>query len=672
MTNPPTRRQILRQIIRVILYALILTASLIFVATSLETPTWQSQAIKEPPVGQVNVIPMIVDSTSEKPPAAATRPNPVEGGKTEDERVQNRELTVDLSRGRSFPSSEQKVETVYSAFDFLRDYLTNRTFAIIVDGKPWTNSTVNFEQYQEELGGVAYWDYFSEPEDWDEPSHLWQDDDGKWHPYQKQVIRDPTGQERTAYLLVDRKGPGVMDKIWFAEDAVWMLSTPQAGRDIGVIDNMDDFVEWGNLDRLGNLRIEVDDQIAYAGSLRDWISGKAWQWTAELVQALTWRHREYGTSGSVLPVPYQKHLRVLVYGGSKKPKWFLATGVRFAENVRVKPYTGTKTDLPLDEMARLTRNVLQPENYIGTLDDARAFDLSVQPKSAAVIQFNGAGTINALQFRIAKKYDPKQLWMRIKNGGQIAVNLPLIAFFSDPKQLALHRSTPLGVVESDGAYWFYCNLPLPFQSGLTIELTTNSPNPLVVSARFATSRETTNTQLWVDYKETEKLSVYGADYQVKLTGDGKLVGLILVAEDQDLERIPKIYVPGKPEEEDPVKRAWPNGYLEGNLSLTDGAGDSRIYGGQEDWADGGFYFNRGYTSPPGGSNRPFGGILRYRDGKDGYATLFRYFNDLSAFRFKNGLVLSFGHGTWRNNFAVSYGTTVYYYKEIKGDEKIGN
>ncbi|MBI3741609.1 MAG: hypothetical protein HY257_07630 [Chloroflexi bacterium] len=57
--------------------------------------------------------------------------------------------------------------------------------------------------------------------------------------------------------------------------------------------------------------------------------------------------------------------------------------------------------------------------------------------------------------------------------------------------------------------------------------------------------------------------------------------------------------------------------------------------------------------------------MRFKDAEDGYATIYRYFNDLSAFRFKNGLTLSFGHGTWRNNFPVTFGSTVLYYGDSK-------
>ncbi len=571
------------------------------------------------------------------------------------------------SANASSTMSRQTAATpIYTALDFLRDYLTNRTYPMILPGKPWTNNTVNVGEFQKELGGVTYWDFISEHENWDSPSYMWQDDEGNWRPYEVQSIRDAPGRPVNAYQLLDRRGPGVMDKLWFTEDAVWMLTTDQSRKDVGPIESMDDFVEWGNVRKLGTLRIEVDGRIVYDGPIVNWLSGKAWGLTPDLARILTWRHREFGSSGTLLPVLYQNRLRVWVYGGSKKPKWFQATGVRLTEDIRLKPYTGTPADLPLDEMTRLANNVLQPEGYIHTLDGLRSFDLNIPPSGAFDLELVGAGTVESLQFRVLKRDDPRSLRLRIRYGGQVALDLPLIAFFGDQKELVLHRSTPLGIVDAGDAFVFYSNLPLPFQDGMTLEVATSQARPLTVSARLALSAETTNTQLWVNYRETEKLQVHGPDYVVRLEGDGKLVGLVLQSEDQGLNRIPRITVPGKPNEEDPVKRAWPMGYLEGNLILADGAGRERIYGGQEDWADGGFYFNRGYTNPPGGSNRPFGGILRYQDGDNGYATLFRYFDDCSAFSFQKGLTLAFGHGTWQNNFPVRYGTTIYYYRQVEG------
>lgn len=576
----------------------------------------------------------------------------------------NHAIIIEMPSGNSMLTYAPRAGNVFDAFDFLRDYLTNRTWHLSIEGKPWINTTVNVTQLQEELGGVTYWDFFSEPENWDSPFYMWQDDEGNWKPYEKQIVRDSAGRDHTSYLLLDRKGPGVMDRLWFTSDAVWMLTTEQSRKDVGPIAHMDDLVEWGNVDALGKLRIEVDNRIVYDGSVKDWLSGKAFRLTSELTQILTWRHREYGSNGNIIPILYQKRLRVLVYGGTKKPKWFQAAGVRLADDVRVKSYTGTPADLPIDEMTRLARTVLRPDEFINTLDNVRTFDLRLEPGNPATLQFNGAGTINALQFWISKRDDPKRLWLRIKYANTTTIDLPFVAFFGDQKHLVLHRSTPLGIVESDDAYVFYSNLPLPFQNGLVIELSSTNPRAVNVTARAAVTRETTNTQLWVHYGATQKLQMHGPDYEINLTGNGKLIGIVLQTEDQELDKIPKILVPGKPGVEDPVKRAWSMGYLEGNLALKDGLGNLRIFAGHEDWADGGFYFNRGYTNPPGGSNRPFGGILRYKDSKDGYATIFRYFNDLAGFPFKQGLSLAFGHGTWKNNFPVSYGATIYYYRQI--------
>jgi hypothetical protein len=519
-------------------------------------------------------------------------------------------------------------------------------------------------QYQQELGGVTYWDFFSELENWDSPFFMWQDDAGEWHPYRKETIRHSAGQTFTGYLIVDRRGPGVMDKLWFTQDAAWMLETEESRRNVGPIRSMDELIEWGNLDKLGNLRIEVDERVAYDGAIVNWFSGKALGLTPELAQILTWRHREFGSNGSIVPIPYQKHLRVLPYGGTKKPKWFLVTGVRLPDGTRVKAFNG----LPVDEMTRLARNVASPENYIGAFDNARAFDLQIQPGEPATIRLNGAGTISALQFRIAKKYDLKSLTLRVQYGDEIGIALPFIAFFGDHNQLTPHRSTPIGIVEDGDAYIFYSNLPMPFQNGMTIELA--NPNPLVVNVRVATAPDATDTQLRVLYRPGEKLSALGPDYSAALPGDGKLVGLVLVTDGQEWNKIPRLYLPNKPNVEDPEKKPWAMGYLEGNLTLADGAGNTRIYAGHEDWADGGFYFNRGYTNPSGGANRPFGGILRYKDGAEGHATIFRYFDDLSAFRFKNGLQMSFGHGTWKNNFPVKFGVTVFYYQQVSGAQMI--
>lgn len=555
---------------------------------------------------------------------------------------------------------------VYSSFDFLTGYLSNLNYPIIVDGKPWDVGSTNMEQLRAKGGGTSYWDYWSEGEPWDSPNHLWLDDHGHAFTYRTETVKDASGKSATAYVLVDRQGPGVMDKLWFTHDPTqsFMGVLLQSSVFFWTIDPPE-VTEWGSLAKLGNLRIEVDGRAVYDGPILKWFSGDAQQLPPVLKKVLTWHYRQMGSDGNIVPITYLNSLKVSVYGGTGKPKWFMATGMTLPPGTLVKPYAGTANDLPLKEMEQLAQNILSPESFINALDYQRTDDQSVQAGAPASLAFDGAGTVAALQFQIEKQYDPRRLWLKIKYGDETGLDLPLLAFFSEPDQISLHHSSPIGVIDADKSYIFYTNMPMPFQNGMTIQLSTNSATPIPVKVKIATLNRTTNTQLRALYEPEQKLTVHGPDFSMNVEGSGKMVGLVFTSKDQQFDLVPKV-MDEKTGEEDNAKKIWPMGYLEGNLTIVDGEGNSRYYSGQEDWAEGGYYFNSGYTTPPGGSNMPFAGILRYQGGRDGFAVLFRYFNDLSAFRFKNGLHLSFGHGTWQNNFPVTYGATLFYYHEIPG------
>ncbi len=557
---------------------------------------------------------------------------------------------------------------VYSSFDLMTGYLTNLTYPAIAPGTPWDFGSTNLKELNSPNGGTTYWDYWSEEVPWNSPDHGWRDDAGQWHPYTTETIMDSTGQPTTAYVLVERHGPGVMDKLWLTHDPTnsfmgillqssalfWTVDPPQV-------------TEWGSLEKLGNLRIEVDGTTVYDGPIKDWFSGDAQSLTTNLRRLLTWHYQQMGSDGNIIPIPYQDHLKVWTYGGTGKPKWFMATGISLPPSTQVKPYTGKPGDLPLADMDQLARTILAPEDYIDVVGNRRDYTLDVEPDAAAVVSLDGAGTVASLQFKMPKQVDPRQLTLRIRFGDEVGIELPLLAFFSEPDQLLLHHSSPIGITDAGDYYLFYSNMPMPYQDGITIELASNSGSPPIpVTAAIATLDQTWGTQLRAVYQPAEKLAVYGPDLTVDVPGDGKMVGLVLVTGDQEYDQVPQVIDP-KTGKEDDAKKTWPMGYLEGNLTLKDGAGNARYYSGQEDWAEGGYYFNSGYTTPPGGANMPFAGILRYQGGRNGYVTLFRYFNDLSAFPFKNGLRLSFGHGTWNNNFPVTYGATVLYYHELPGN-----
>jgi hypothetical protein len=212
--------------------------------------------------------------------------------------------------------------STYVAFDFLKDYLTNETTPIIRDAIPWDFSSTNMYELHQPVGGNSYWDYWNENENWDSPSHLWRDDQGNWHPYKSETIKDAKGNNATAYVLFEKDGPGVMDNLGFTHDCVSsflnVLGTANPLEQIFRLD-VPDQVEWGNLSKLGNLRIEVDGQNIFDGPIENWFSGDAQHLTPTLKDIFTWRYRQFGSVGSIVPIPYQKHIKLSVYGGNGKP-----------------------------------------------------------------------------------------------------------------------------------------------------------------------------------------------------------------------------------------------------------------------------------------------------------------------------------------------------------------
>ncbi|MBI3741610.1 MAG: DUF2961 domain-containing protein [Chloroflexi bacterium] len=431
------------------------------------------------------------------------------------------------------PTAPQKISE-YSTLDFLSDYLTNRTYPNLIDAKAWINSSLNLAQWREQNGGTTFWDFWGDDEQWETTNHQWQDDAGAWHLYSRATITARDGKNISAYVLVDRPGPGAMDLLYFVHDTIiWRGDVLQHLAILGAR-GVEDVVQWGNLQKLGNLRIEVDNEIIFDGAIREWFSGAAQNLSPDLVKIFAWRYQDFGSSGNIIPIPYQQRLRVFLYGGDAKPKWFMATGVTFPRETRVVPYRAA--DLPIQEFARRALNVLQPETYLDARENVTMRALRAQLDAPARIELNGAGTVEAIQFRIAKNFDPRPLWLRVNHGDETGIDLPFTAFFSDPDQIVAHRSAPIGVMDNGNEYLFYSNFPMPFQNGMTIEISTNRSTAVPITARFARSNELSASQLRVAYTEAEKLRALSPDYQVKIKGDGKLIGIILATTEYKTRR----------------------------------------------------------------------------------------------------------------------------------------
>jgi len=112
-----------------------------------------------------------------------------------------------------------------------------------------------------------------------------------------------------------------------------------------------------------------------------------------LKQLLVWRYRQFGSNGTMVPIPYQERLKIWVYGGSAKPKWFMATGMSFPPGTRVKPFRGKPDDLPLSEMERLALSILHPESFISAFDNLEERTLNVSADVPGVLSFQGSGTV---------------------------------------------------------------------------------------------------------------------------------------------------------------------------------------------------------------------------------------------------------------------------------------
>lgn len=568
------------------------------------------------------------------------------------------------------------VTRVQNPVYLLSDYLQNVSYPHVGEARPWTNNSVNVWQYSQQLGGVTFWDYFASKfgqgfeEDWNSARYGWLNDKGEWQTYRTEIIKDTKGQDVVSYVIVDRSGAGAVDKMVFTQYSVGARPS----------DSNPDLSEWGYLSHLGRIRIQVDDKVAYDVSIEDWFSGKAVCLPSDLAKLFFWRYHDFGSNGSILPIPYQRRIKISVYGGIEKPKWFAFTGVTLPEGTAVKPISGCLDPATRDSVRSLSPNVTNPESYLDRLGQTgETQDLwpritgksvadtpsqSNDPRSR--IEFVGKGTVAALQFRVPKNYDMAALYLKITYGKEVGIDMPFMAFFSDQDRIVKHRSTPIGVVDDpkdSNSYLFYCNYPLPYQNGLVIELTTRS-QPVNIRTRYARSAEVTNTlfrAVFDDFRSHPLLQPLGPDYTVTLAGNGKLVGVVLAARDYRFD--PKT-IPGPPPDLVHGTGVFPMGYMESNVTLKDGRGVVRIYSGLEDFADGGYDFDS--DKGPGAKNLPFAGVLAFSwlPQETGYFTLFRYFNDLSAFRFNKGLTLSFQHGTWKNNFSLRYGLTAFYYSEI--------
>jgi hypothetical protein len=172
-----------------------------------------------------------------------------------------------------------------------------------------------------------------------------------------------------------------MDKLWFTNEPVRAFLKLLSQVNIFLTSDPPELKEWGNLGKLGNLRIQVDGRTVFDGPITTWFSGEAQKLTPALKDILVWRYDQFGSNGNIIPIPYQQRLKISVYGGVTKPRWFMATGLSLPPETKVSPYAGDVSVLPLALQQRSNFPVPAPSKHCRSKCPRRTAQNSSRSKS---------------------------------------------------------------------------------------------------------------------------------------------------------------------------------------------------------------------------------------------------------------------------------------------------
>ncbi len=514
------------------------------------------------------------------------------------------------------------------------------------NARPWLNSTTNIAWHTTlPWGGVTYADRFYDERPWTSKEHLWQDDQGDWHEYEKR------GDE---YILVKRNGPGVVNRLWFSYDDASQLT------DFQKLDPRNyNYMTWGNLDKLGFLKITIDGQVVFNRPITEYFSGKPFGIPDQIGELINWKVPEMGSVGSLLKLSYAKSVEISVYRG-EQPRFFAIDGLTFPLTTKVIPFTGRPTDYSKLATPLLSRIIKNPDVYLNTVGQKPESRLLKTNTKDGSIDFPGTGTIEAIQLKVPKHVDQGKLTLRIRYGSETAVSMPLIAFFGEKDRLSFHKSFPLSIIEDGDSILYVGNLPLPFDQGMALEVHHADGQRVDIAAQYVRSNRTVPSRLYVDFGSDEKLLANGPNYVRTVVGSGKVVGMVLTTKDQCQMCVRREYFDNGIEV---VFFPHQFGFLEGNVEIDTGKG-TLIHSSIEDFFNGGIYWNLFHQGVP---NQPYthhSGLLSGQwDGAKPFGTFYRYFHGTDGIEFTNALKVSMQHGVFNNNWPVTYALTIYYYKD---------
>lgn len=477
-------------------------------------------------------------------------------------------------------------------------------------------------QHERESEDPRFWDHA--PDVVSFQNYYGYPNNGGFGRYYKEM--GPYGEEEIV-IVPRRLGPGVITGINIAQ---WDTDGPNP-----YTNQADPELQyWGGVETVGYISFYVDDgqYPVLRMSMKEFIS---------ISKDACWIYTQNGASGCILPIPYSKSIKVTLTG---MPKWVNVAGVDYDHGTQVQSFTG---NFDTEVLAKLAQ-VRQDPSRMPELNNLARREMSaeINAENPLVADFDGRGTVGGMHFRVPKGGE-HNMWIQIhyKDEAQPTVNLPLKEFCGTGHKFAVHQSYLFGIREESDAYFFYFNIPISFENGVRVTLSTNGGNTKVDSTFFL-SQESSNSRLRVWRDPGQILEAGSGDYVIDLgaPGGGRVIGILMDSFDYQLQN-----------SDDPD---WKFPYLEGNIFVYIDGVLRGIYTGWEDMTYAGFYWKWFRTTEEG---CPIPGGATYADVKGASAVTFHRNFAGQGLDFGENLSLSFGHGSYGNNSRVGIGSTVWGY-----------
>ncbi|HOE67654.1 MAG TPA: DUF2961 domain-containing protein [Candidatus Hydrogenedentes bacterium] len=193
-----------------------------------------------------------------------------------------------------------------------------------------------------------------------------------------------------------------------------------------------------------------------------------------------------GAGCSYVPIPYKKSLKIVT---RQRVHFYQITFQKFAKGFGVSSFSPKVAKRDKTKMDR----VAAAWNHLGAHPWPEAIksvfsptDVTVEPgKTAVLAERQGAGVLHLLELTIAAK-DPK--WLRktvlrvtVDGAARPHVECPVGDFFMQPFPGEEVKSLLVGKRGDDQYYSFW---PMPFASGITVELVNESNAPVSVNTQW--------------------------------------------------------------------------------------------------------------------------------------------------------------------------------------------